>query len=78
MTNGRAERMVGTIKRAVMETEQNNGVEWPQAAMPVFYRYRRCAVRRNFSTFQFFYEVLQRFSGTESARLLDDLTDAEA
>ena len=44
MSNGRAERMVGTLKTAIRKTVLKTGMEWDKALIQVLYGYRRRAL----------------------------------
>lgn len=74
MSNGGAKRIVGTIKRAVMESVQKDGDSWAQAVLPVTYGYRRRSIADRFSPCQLICRVPLRLSGTESGSLLLDNT----
>lgn len=47
MSNSRSEKMVRTIERAIVETIQDNKIDWPNVAKPVFYKYRRRSIEKN-------------------------------
>lgn len=50
-SNERAERRVGTIKRAVMELVQNDGNQWKQAVLHMLYEYRLKSIGDRLSPF---------------------------
>ena len=51
MSNGRAERMIGTLKTAVRKTVLETGMEWGKALTQVFYEYHRRALSDGVSPF---------------------------
>lgn len=77
MSVGRAERMVGTIKRAVMESVQNDESEWRHAVLQVLYGYCRRGIANQLSLFQPVYGVSLRISGTESGASIENQFDEE-
>ena len=60
MSNGRAERMVGTLKTAVRKTVLETGMEWDKALIQVLYGYRRRALSNGVSPFELMYGVPPR------------------
>ena len=60
MSNGRAERMVGTIKRAIGKMARSNPLDWDLAVSKVLYGYRRRHLSSGFSPFQLLYGVVPR------------------
>ena len=66
MSNGKAERMVGTLKAAARKTVLDTEMEWDKALTQVLYGYRRCALRNGVSPFELMYGVpLQMDPGAE-------------
>lgn len=60
MSNGKAERMVGTLKRAIRKTLLGNGApgaEWEQELNQVLYGYRRRRMADGYSPFELMYGV---------------------
>ena len=60
MCNGRAERMVGTLKTTVRKTVLETGMEWDQALIQILYGYRRRALSNGVSPFELMYGVPPR------------------
>ena len=57
ISNGRAERIVGTLKTAVRKTVVETGMEWDKALIQVFYGYRRRTLSNGVSPFELMYGV---------------------
>ena len=55
MSNGRAERMVGTVKRGVSKTVLSSGEEWDSALWKVVYGYRQRRLSIGYSHFELLY-----------------------
>lgn len=64
MSNGRAERMTRTIKRALIEIVENDNINWLEAVMLVLYGYYRRNIGNQLSTFYLMYDIPPRFSRT--------------
>jgi len=60
MSNGRAERMVGTVKRGVKKMVLDEGIDWDQALTHVLYGYRRRPLAGGASPFELLYGVTPR------------------
>ena len=60
MSNGREERMVGTLKAAVRKTVLEMGMEWDKALTQDLYGYRRRTLRNGVSPFELMYGVPPR------------------
>lgn len=60
MSNGRAERMVGTIKRAIGKMVLKNVQAWDEVLPSVLYGYRRRALSSGLSPYQLLYGVKPR------------------
>ena len=67
MSNGKAERMVGTLKRGVKKTVVAAQRDWAEALPGVLYGYRRRRMASGASPFEFMYGVKPRFLATEGA-----------
>lgn len=78
MSNGRAERMVGTVKKAIAKTLLNEDTTWVQSIPQVLYGYRRRRLAGDLSPFQLMYGVVPRFSSLDPSPLLDDPADQHA
>lgn len=62
MSNGRAERMVKTIKEAVSKLVSDQPLEWDELAGQVAYGYRRRPLGSGHSPFQLMYGILPRMT----------------
>ena len=60
MSNGRAERMVGTVKTAVRKTVLETGMEWDKALIQILYGYCGRALSNDVSPFELMYGVPPR------------------
>ena len=60
MSNGRAERIVGTIKGAIGKMVRTNPLDWDLAVRKVLYGYRRRNLRSGFSPYQLLYGIVPR------------------
>ena len=67
MSNGKAERMVGTLKRGVKKTVVAAQRDWAEALPGVLYGYRRRRMASGASPFELMYGVKPRFLATEAA-----------
>ena len=76
MSNGRAERMVGTIKRSLGKTAYRNRKKWDEEVPFVVYGYRRRQMSEGFSPFELMYGVPPRMQGNDAKPLLNCTTDA--
>lgn len=65
MSNGRAERMVGTIKRSIGRLINDGGISWDQAVVKTVFGYRRRPLAEGISPFQLLYGVSPRLMPTE-------------
>lgn len=83
MSNGKAERMVGTIKSGIGRLVQDNGKEWDEVVDKVVFGYCRRPMRDGMSPFELLYGVAPRLlpwnvprsgNGTESFRKTELLT----
>lgn len=60
MSNGKAERMVGTIKRSIRKTLLGHGAatcKWESALKQILYGYRRRRLSEGFTLFALMYGV---------------------
>ena len=57
MSNGKAERMVESVKAAVCETVLKTGMEWDKALTQFLYGYRRRTTKNGVSPFKLLYRV---------------------
>ena len=64
MSNGRAEKMVGTLKAAVCKAVLEIGMEWDKAITEVLYGYRRRAMKNGVSPFESLYGVPPRMDSS--------------
>ena len=62
MSNGIAEKMVGTLKASVCKTVLETGKKWDKALTQVVYGYRRYALRNGVSPFELMYGVPPRMN----------------
>ena len=60
MSNGRAERIVGTLKKAVKKMVQGQGVSWENSVPKVLFGYRRRRLAGGVSPFELMYGFLPR------------------
>ncbi len=71
MTNGKVERMVGTVKRSLKKMVLfNRDREWNTLHQNVLYGYHRGRQESGFSPFQILHEIAPRFLSMESIPLL--------
>lgn len=72
MSNGRAKRMVRTVKAGIAKMVFNQPTQWDLALDKVLYGYRRRNLSSGFSPFELLYGVVPRMSlehsGTEKVR----------
>lgn len=67
MSNGRAERMVGTLKRCVGKLSVGNSSKWEEELVKAIYGYRRRPLRIGVSPFELLYGIEPRFSPDDPA-----------
>ena len=60
ISNGRAERMVGTLKAAIRKTVLEIGMEWDKALTQVLYGYHRRTMKNGVLPFELMYGVPPR------------------
>ena len=77
MSSGRAERMIGTIKRSLSKTAYRDRLRWDRELPSVLYGYRRRRLREGYPPFQLLYGVSPRMNGFEPRPLLHVATDAD-
>ena len=70
MSNGRAERMVGTIKRSLAKSAFKNSTNWDQLLTQTIYGYRRRRLAEGFSPFELMYGVPPRMGQADQKPLL--------
>ena len=75
MWNGRAERMVGTLKKAVLKTTLSSHMEWDVALSQVVARYRRRRLADGSSPFELMYGVSPRLMPTDAPALITEPTE---
>ena len=75
MSNGRAERMVGTIKRSLGKTAYRNRKKWDLEVPFVVYGYRRRQMAEGSSPFELMYGVPPRMQENDAKPLLSCTTD---
>ena len=75
MSNGRAKRMVGTLKKAVLKTTLSSHMEWDVALSQVVAGYRRRRLADRSSPFELMYGVPPRIMPTDAAALITTPTD---
>ncbi len=66
VSNGKAERMVGTIKRSITKTVLKSKQEWDEAIDQVVYGYRRRRNSNGYSPYQLMYGHPPRIANTDS------------
>ena len=70
VSNGKAERMVGTMKRSITKTVLQSKQEWDQVIDQVVYGYRRRRNSNGFSPYQLMYGHPPRITSTDSTSLV--------
>ena len=76
MSNGRAERMVGTIKRAIAKTVLTDQQPWTQALGNILFGYRRRRLGFHPSPYELMYGVPPRMTPFDSQPLAEEPQDA--
>lgn len=77
MSNGREERMVGTIKHAIAKTTLNDRPSWTEALPNVLYGYRRCRMGPHLSPFQLMSGVPPRMARHDASLGLENPFEIE-
>ena len=75
MSNGRAERMVGTLKRAISKIVFAGQEEWESTLPRVLYGYCRRRMAQGAAPFELMYGVPPRMDGTEVGSLIPSSTE---
>ena len=75
MSNGRVERMVGSIKRAIAKTIFNGHVNWVESIPDILFGYRRRRLAGHPSPFQLMYGVPPRMTPRDPTPLLQEPLD---
>lgn len=70
MSNGRAERMVGTLKKAVRKMVLGQGLYWEKSLPKVFFGYRRRRLAGGVSSFELMYGVPPRIEPADKPPLI--------
>ena len=70
MSNGRAERMVGTLKRAIKKMVLKEGSSWDLVLPDALYGYRRRRLESWYSPFQLLYGIPPRMAVDDVAHLV--------
>ena len=70
MSNGRAERMVGTLKKAVRKMVLGQGVSWEKSLPKVLFGYRRRRLAGGVSTFELMYGVPLRIEPADKPPMI--------
>ncbi len=69
MSNGRAERMVGTIKKAIKKVVLTEGGEWDAVLPGVLYAYRRRSMPGGKSPYELLYGIQPRMTAVDTVPL---------
>ena len=77
MSNGRAERMVGTIKRGIAKTIFSEKKPWTSTIEDVLFGYRRRRMGPHLSPFHLLYGVPPRMTPFDSPEMFDDRQNPE-